>query len=83
MSQTPTHIRIPMLHITNGHSVPLDQAGLPGPIVYWVDVLHEGPVPAGLSLDELSQLTRISLICLDQTLGKLRPDMARTGRTNV
>ncbi len=56
MSRTPTHIRIQMLHITNGHSVALDQTGLPGRIVYWVDVLHEGPVPAGLSLDELSQM---------------------------
>ena len=122
-----------MLHITNGHSVALDQSGLPGRIIYWVDVLHEGPVPAGLSLDELSELraeyltgffqkpvsfrerdqavkafreheevvlwfehdlydqlhliqllnwfanqdagkTRISLICIDQYLGKLRPE---------
>ncbi len=133
MNPTPTHIRIQMLHITNGHSVSLDQTGLPGRIVYWVDVLHEGPVPAGLSLDELSQMrgeflteffqkpvsfkerdglvkafrehdevvlwfehdlydqlqliqllnwfgrqdtgkTRISLICIDQYLGKLRPE---------
>lgn len=122
-----------MLHITNGHSVSLDQTGLPGRIVYWVDALHEGPVPAGLSLEELSQTrgaylsgfsqkpvsfkerdeavnafrdnaevvlwfehdlydqlhliqllnwfggqdcgkTKVSLICVDQYLGKLRPE---------
>ena len=133
MSLTPTHFRIRMLHITNGHSVALDQTGLPGRIVYWVDALHEGPVPTGLSLDDLSELradylteffqkpvsfrerdeavkrfreheevvlwfehdlydqlhliqlltwfarqdvgkTRISLICIDQYLGKLRPE---------
>ena len=133
MSRTPRHFRIQMLHITNGHSVALDQTGLPGRIIYWVDALHEGPVPAGLSLEELSELraeyltgffqkpvsfrerdaavkgfreheevvlwfehdlydqlhliqlltwfarqdvgkTRVSLICIDQYLGKLRPE---------
>lgn len=42
-----------MLHITNGSSVSLS---VPGEIVYWVDVLHEGPVPAGLKLEELSHV---------------------------
>ena len=39
-----------MLHITNGGSAAngLREAGLPGAIVAWNDVLHEGPVPAGL-----------------------------------
>src|ERR1700676_621441 len=45
-----------MLHITNGTAVSLDKTGLPGAIIYWNDVLHEGPVPAGMSLDELSRL---------------------------
>jgi hypothetical protein len=45
-----------MLHITNGTAVSLDKTGLPGTIVYWNDVLHEGPVPAGMSLDELSRV---------------------------
>jgi hypothetical protein len=40
---------------TNGDSaVPLiKQAGIQGKVVPWRDVLHEGPVPAGLSLEEL------------------------------
>lgn len=40
---------------TNGDSaVPLiKQAGIQGKVVPWRDILHEGPVPAGLSLDEL------------------------------
>jgi hypothetical protein len=44
-----------MLHITNGDSAAgtLRQAGIPGAVLSWKDVLHEGPVPEGLSLDEL------------------------------
>lgn len=42
-----------MLHITNGESVSLPDAGLGGAVVYWKDVLHEGPVPS-LPLEELS-----------------------------
>src|ERR1039458_2770051 len=55
-----------MLHITNGSSVALDRSGIGGEIVFWVDVLHEGPVPAGLELEELSRIraARLSLICM-------------------
>jgi len=42
-----------MLHVTNGSSVSLDQSGLDGEIMTWMDSLHEGPVPAGLNLEEL------------------------------
>jgi hypothetical protein len=44
------------LHITNGDSARniMEQAGIVGDILPWRDVLHEGPVPAGLSLDEMS-----------------------------
>jgi len=47
-----------MLHITNGDSVSgtLRHTGLPGAVVAWQDVLHEGPVPSGLPLEELSRL---------------------------
>ena len=46
------------LHITNGDSslTIMRQAGISGPIVPWRDVLHEGPVPEGLDLEELSQI---------------------------
>lgn len=45
-----------MLHITNGDcaAAVLSQA-VQGPILPWRDVLHEGPVRAGLSLEELSR----------------------------
>ena len=45
-----------MLHITNGDcaAAVLSQV-VPGPILPWRDVLHEGPVRAGLSLEELSR----------------------------
>jgi hypothetical protein len=45
-----------MLHITNGESVSLSQTGLPGQVVYWNDILHDGPVPGGLPLQELSRV---------------------------
>jgi hypothetical protein len=45
-----------MLHITNGESVSLPQTGLPGQIIYWTDILHDGPVPRGLPLEELSRI---------------------------
>lgn len=45
-----------MLHITNGDNANevLRQAAIEGAFLAWADVLHEGPVPAGLSLPEMS-----------------------------
>ena len=45
-----------MLHLTNGDATVglLRAAGMHGTILPWQDVLHEGPVPAGLDLDTLS-----------------------------
>jgi len=45
-----------MLHITSGESVRIPETGLPGDVLYWMDVLHEGPVPPALALEELSQV---------------------------
>ncbi len=44
-----------MLHLTNGDQAArrIAVAGIEGTIVSWNDVLHEGPVPTGLDLDEL------------------------------
>jgi hypothetical protein len=44
-----------MLHVTNGSVFlsRLHDLGVPGRIVPWDDVLHEGPVPGGLGLPEL------------------------------
>ena len=44
-----------MLHITNGDAAVgrLREAGIAGDMLPWRDVLHEGPVPAGLPLAEL------------------------------
>ncbi len=46
------------LHITNGDSAAniMQEAGISGDILPWRDVLHEGPVPAGLSLKNLSDV---------------------------
>lgn len=47
-----------MLHITNGDSAAdlVKDAVFSGQILAWRDVLHEGPVPAGLELHQLSQV---------------------------
>jgi hypothetical protein len=47
-----------ILNITNGDSAVaiMRQAGLDGDFLPWRDVLHIGPVPDGLSLDELSRV---------------------------
>jgi hypothetical protein len=44
-----------MLHLTNGDSVVpgIEATGVGGEILPWRDVLHEGPVPAGLGPAEL------------------------------
>ena len=42
--------------MTNGTSVSLQDSGLGGEVLAWVDVLHEGPVPAGLNTDELRRI---------------------------
>lgn len=46
------------LHITNGDSVLhlWKKAGLLGTHLAWRDVLHEGPVPAGYALEDLSRI---------------------------
>ena len=52
------------LHITNGDSVlyTWKKAGLLGTHLAWRDVLHEGPVPSGLSLEDLSRV-RAQYLC--------------------
>jgi hypothetical protein len=47
-----------MLHVTNGDCAAdvIRAAGLPGAILAWRDVLHEGPVPAPATLDTLRPL---------------------------
>lgn len=46
-----------MLHVTNGDIVAelIRKTGVSGEVVPWRDVLHEGPVPAGLPLERLSE----------------------------
>jgi hypothetical protein len=46
------------LHVTNGDAVVylFKKAGVVGTHVPWRDVLHEGPVPAGATLEELSHV---------------------------
>jgi hypothetical protein len=47
-----------MLHVTNGDSAAelIRGAGVEGAILPWRDVLHDGPVPAGLPLEALSEV---------------------------
>jgi hypothetical protein len=48
------------LHVANGSSVThtLSEAGVPGLLSIWADPLHDGPVPGGLSDDELLEVRR-------------------------
>ena len=47
-----------ILNITNGDCAVevMKKAGIPGVFLPWRDVLHDGPVPKGLSLEALSQI---------------------------
>ena len=47
-----------ILNITNGDCAVdvMKEASIPGVFLPWRDVLHDGPVPAGLSLTELSEV---------------------------
>jgi hypothetical protein len=44
-----------MLHITNGESAAggIRTAGVPGEVLSWIDVLHDGPVPGDVSFNQL------------------------------
>jgi hypothetical protein len=46
------------LHVANGSSttMTLQDAGIPGAVSIWADPLHDGPVPGGLSDNELLDL---------------------------
>ena len=44
-----------MLHVTNGDATRLAECGFGGKIIVWRDILHDGPVPANLNLDAMSQ----------------------------
>lgn len=72
-----------MLHITNGDSAAgsLRVAGLPGEVLAWRDVLVEGPMPAGLALDELAPvrarfLAESGWASYDEALADLRRQYA-------
>jgi hypothetical protein len=70
-----------MLHITNGESVSIPQTGLPGQLVCWNDILHDGPV-GGLSLQELSRIRERFLEFIAVPLSEVsfaRSDEAITG----
>ena len=60
-----------VLHITNGDSTVqiMREAGIEGELLPWRDVLHEGPVPAGLTLPKMSEVR--SQFIADQNWSKL------------
>ena len=65
------------LHIVNGDATAtvMEKAAIGAEVLPWRDLLHEGPVPAGLSLEQMSEI-RAQLIadCGWQTLEKARAD---------
>jgi hypothetical protein len=73
-----------LLFITNGGpaSGRLRASGLTGEILPWRDVLHEGPVPGGLSLEELADVRARFLAQRGwTTLEKARRDFAGRNAT--
>jgi hypothetical protein len=78
--------RATTLHVTSGDSTAatIAQTGIDGPILAWRDILHEGPVPAGLSPAEL-RLARARFLAeagyasLDQVRRELEERDARLG----
>jgi hypothetical protein len=56
-----------MLHITNGDSAAdlLRATGITGTVIAWRDVLHEGPVPTGLTLEAMSDVRARFLAACD------------------
>src|SRR4051794_39408890 len=47
-----------MLHVTNGDSAvnPIREAVRSNEVLPWRDVLHEGPTPAGLTLEKMTDV---------------------------
>jgi hypothetical protein len=52
--------RVPFLHVANGSSTTrtISEAGIPGLCSIWADPLHDGPVPHGVSDEELIEIRR-------------------------
>ena len=70
------------LHITNGDSVQIRDTGLEGEVLTWKDALHEGPVPGGLTLDELRPVRAHFLASFDHlTELEIIADLERRDRT--
>jgi hypothetical protein len=67
------------LHVANGSSVTmtLEAAGVPGIMSIWADPLHDGPVPAGLTDDELRELRGGHLGGRDAVVANPMNDMRR------
>lgn len=67
-----------MLHVTNGDAAVevMRAAGIEGEILPWRDVLHDGPVPAGLSLTELGNVRADYLASLWGDAVELRREFA-------
>jgi hypothetical protein len=59
-----------MLHVTNADSAAntIRRTGIIGDIVPWRDILHEGPVPAGLSLEGLADVRARFLAGIEGTV---------------
>lgn len=70
-----------MLHITNGNSVELNRTAIPGDVIFWADVLHEGPLQPDLPLEQLSELRAPYLAGLsDYGLERIREELGRRDR---
>jgi hypothetical protein len=70
------------LHVANGGSTTgtIEAAGIPGARSLWADVLYEGPVPAGLTDDELVEVRSRFLSGTEDPVNDLREWRAAIAR---
>ena len=66
-----------LLHVANGHATTglIELANLPGRTMVWCDPLHDGPVPGGLSDDELIRVRAGHLCRPGETLDDVVADL--------
>ena len=68
-----------ILHVANGHCTTglIEASGLPGRTTIWADPLHDGPVPANVSDDELLRVRAAFLAGTPDQVDQVEADLAQ------
>jgi len=67
-----------ILHVSNGHSATglIERSGLPGRTMVWCDPLYEGPVPGGVTDEELVRIRARFLAASEDSADAIASDLA-------